>query len=104
MKKIIAALLFSISPIVYADTMVTENKQGGVIILAKDPCPIETEFDQPLYIALTTTKEKNVPGCWYFKDMKVTVFWFTETQGIVKSEYSPLDFEFVPSDREKNNS
>jgi hypothetical protein len=96
MKKFFAALLLSFPLVASANMMVLKNQQGGYIILSKDECPIEHDKTTPLYMALTTSDEVNIPGCWFFKNMKVHIFWLQEGQDPVKYEYPALDFEFVP--------
>lgn len=98
MKKLVAALLFSLASAACADMMVLQNQGGGFIALSKDACPLETEFEKPLFTALTTTETYTVPGCWYFEDMEVYVFWFPKDQDVVQAKYSATDFEFVPSE------
>lgn len=98
MKKFLATILLSLPLASLADMMVIRNKDNGVIALFKDPCPIEHDKSKPLFLALATSKDDYVPGCWFFRDQKVFVVWFTST-GIIESEYLAQNFEYVGSDK-----
>jgi hypothetical protein len=105
MKKLIATILLSLPLVALANMMVMKNQQGEHIVLSKDECPIEHDKTLPMYMALATTPTVNVPGCWFFKDMLVHVFWFQLGQEPVKYEYPVERFEFVPEkDENKSNS
>jgi len=99
MKKLIAAFLLSFPLVASANMMVIKNQQGGIIALSKDACPLEEKFEKPLFIAVATTENNTIPGCWYFEDMTVHIFWFQEEKQPVKYEYPAIDFEFVPSEK-----
>jgi hypothetical protein len=98
MKKFLATILLSLPLASLADMMVIRNQDNGVIALFKDACPIEHDKLKPLFLALATSKDNYVPGCWFYRDQKVFVVWFTE-KGTVESEYSAQNFEYVGSDK-----
>jgi len=101
MKKFLVTILLSLPLVASANMMVMKNKQGGFIALSKDTCPLEHDKTNPLYMALATSENVNVPGCWFFMDMTVHIFWFQEGKQPEKYEYPALEFEFVPSDEKK---
>jgi hypothetical protein len=97
MKRIIAAILLSFPLVSLAEMMVLTNQDGGAIALIKDICPLEHDENKPLYMALATSEDRNVPGCWFFKDMTVHVYWLLPGEDPIGAVYPALDFEFVPS-------
>jgi hypothetical protein len=103
MKKLFAALLLSFPLAASANMMVMKNQKGGVIALVKDVCPVEHDKTTPLYVAIAATDTEKVPGCWYYKDQKVFVFWFTD-KGVVESEYPAQNFEYVSSEKKQNKN
>jgi len=96
MKKFLATILLSFPLVAWADMMVLKNQEGGFIALIKEICPFEHDRSNPMYIALATARDVNIPGCWYFEDMNVHIFWFTPQNNIVEHSYPASDFEFVP--------
>jgi hypothetical protein len=100
MKKFLATILLSLPLAAWADMMVMQNQEGGFIALVKDECPIEHDKTIPMFMALASAKGMDIPGCWYFEDMNVHIFWFTPQNGILEYTYSALDFTFVPYEKE----
>lgn len=84
-----AALCFK--PVYASDheVLVTENNQGGYIILTAVDCPIEEMTGSK--VSATTFGDNAVYGCWFLHNGKVYIAWVTN-QGIHRAEYDPSIF------------
>jgi hypothetical protein len=83
-----AMAVIAFSPVHASDheVLVTENDMGGHIILTSYTCPMVQMSES--FVAVTTSTDFVVYGCWFLYDNQIFVAWVTP-EGLHRAQYDP---------------